>query len=123
MSPEMLNEKEYNNKTDVYSYGIVLFVLFTGRLPKQSIREKLDKVPLKFPKVSSKISQYCINLIKKCTFFDPKKRPTFEKIIIDMEKNSFLLASEIDTKAIMNRYKELNRFDSCQNHMKKKPKK
>lgn len=30
MSPEMLNEETYDNKTDVYSYGIVLFSLFTG---------------------------------------------------------------------------------------------
>ena len=34
MSSEMLNNENYDNKTDVYSYGIVLFTLFTGRLPK-----------------------------------------------------------------------------------------
>ena len=29
MSPEMVNEEEYDSKTDVYSYGVVLFALFT----------------------------------------------------------------------------------------------
>lgn len=54
MSPEMINEEDYNNKTDVFSYGILLFVLFTGRLPKQAMRERLDKVPLKFQKCHQK---------------------------------------------------------------------
>lgn len=34
MSPEMVNEEEYDNKTGVYSYCIVLFTLFTGNLLK-----------------------------------------------------------------------------------------
>lgn len=29
MSPEMQNEEEYDYKTDVYSFGVLLFVLFT----------------------------------------------------------------------------------------------
>lgn len=28
MSPEMSNDEEYDNKTDVYSFGVLLFVLF-----------------------------------------------------------------------------------------------
>lgn len=112
MSPEMLNEEEYDNKTDVYSYGILLFALFTGRLPKQSMRERLDKVPIKFPKVSRKISEYCIDIIKRCTSFESSKRPIFEEIISDMANNSFELASEINTKAITRRYQELNQFES-----------
>lgn len=32
MSPEMQNEDEYNHKTDVYSFGIVLHVIFTGKV-------------------------------------------------------------------------------------------
>lgn len=69
------NEEKYDNKTNVYSYRIVLYMFFTGRLPKQSIRERLDKVPLKFPQVSSKISKYCINWIKK------KKKAPLSKLM------------------------------------------
>lgn len=29
MSPDMLNEEKYENKTDIYSYGVVFFILFT----------------------------------------------------------------------------------------------
>lgn len=112
MSPEMLKEEEYDSKTDVYSYGIVLFVLFTCHHPKQSMKERLDNVPLKFPKPSSKISEYCINLIKRCTSFKSEDRPTFEEIIKDMHKNSFALAEEIDSIFIIRRYQEINHFES-----------
>ena len=98
MSPEMLNEEENNNKTDVYSYGIILFALFTGKLPKQSLKERLDKVLIKFPTPSSKISKYCISLIKRCTSFSPNERPSFDEIINDMGKKSFDMASNVDKK-------------------------
>ena len=101
MSPEMLNEEEYNNKTDVYSYGIILFTLFTGKLPKQSLKERFDKVPIKFPKPSSKISKYCISHIKRCTSFNPDERPSFDEIINDIAKNSFEIASNVDTIMII----------------------
>ncbi|KAK8836115.1 hypothetical protein M9Y10_040072 [Tritrichomonas musculus] len=38
MSPEMANEDDYNNKTDVYSF--LLLVLFTRRFQKLSMKEK-----------------------------------------------------------------------------------
>lgn len=120
MSPEMLNEEEYDNKTDVYSYGIVLFALFVGRLPKQTMKDKLMKVPIKFPKASQKISKFCINLIMKCTSFEPSKRPTFDEIIDDMAEHSFELASEVDKKVIIRRYQELNRNKAQQNKRNKK---
>lgn len=96
MSPEMLNEEEYNNKTDVCSYGIILFALFTGKLPKQSLKERLDKVPIKFPTPSSKISKYCISFIKRCTSFSPNERPSFDEIINDMGKKSFDMTLNVD---------------------------
>ncbi|KAK8898306.1 hypothetical protein M9Y10_000589 [Tritrichomonas musculus] len=118
MSPEMVNEEEYNNKTDVYSYGIVLLALFTGRLPKQSVRDKMNKVDMKYPSASSKISEICIDLIKRCTSFKASLRPTFDEIIEYMFSNSFSLTPEVDTNLILRRYRELNRFKSLHNQQK-----
>lgn len=110
MSPEMLNEEEYDNKTDVYSFGVVLFALFTGSLPKQSMRDRMNNVQMEYPEASNKISEYGINLIKHCTSFEPSKRPTFDEIIDDMAVNKFALAPEVDIKIITLRYQELNRL-------------
>lgn len=40
MSPEMMMQEDYDNKTDVYSFGIVMCYIFVGRIPKQNITEK-----------------------------------------------------------------------------------
>ena len=72
------------------------------------MKDKLNNVPIKFPQPSSKISAYCIELIKKCTSFDPSKRPTFNEIIDDIYEHSFNLASEVDIDVINLRYQALN---------------
>ena len=62
MPPEMSNGEEYDNKTDVYSFGVHLFVLFTRRFPKQNLKEKLNNKPIKFPEASPLISSFRISL-------------------------------------------------------------
>lgn len=64
MSPEMANDKDYTNKTDVYSFGVILFVLFTENLPKQRQKEKLSGKQIKLPHPSNSISLFCIKLIE-----------------------------------------------------------
>lgn len=61
MSPEMANEEEYDNKTDVYSFGIVLHCIFVGCLPKQQLRDKMVGKPIKLPSTSEKISAFASN--------------------------------------------------------------
>ncbi|KAK8897638.1 hypothetical protein M9Y10_015601 [Tritrichomonas musculus] len=107
MSPELVNEEEYDNKTDVYSFGILLYHLFTGSLPNQAFRDKLNYVPINYPQQSDNISNCCISIIKSCTSSQPSNRPSFEKIIEYFLSNSFALAPEIDVKAITQRYNEL----------------
>ena len=107
MSPEMMNEEDYDYKTDVYSFGVVLYVMFVGHLPKQSMRDKLTNKPLSFPSPSQSISSYCISIIKKCLAFEPSERPTFDEILEDMKCHSFDLASEIQPEMVLKRYKEL----------------
>ena len=49
MSPEMLNEDEYNEKTDVFSFGIVLFYIFVGKLPDYKMRDRMTAKPINLP--------------------------------------------------------------------------
>ena len=110
MSPEMLNNEEYTNKTDVYSYGIVLFAIFTGNVPKQNLTDKMTKKRIPLPRPSSSISSLCISIIEKCTRFEPEERPSFTEIIECMHIGSFALAKEVDSRTINNRYSELKRI-------------
>lgn len=70
MSPEMVNEEEYDSKTDIYLYGIVLVSLFTGSLLKQSMRDRMNNVAIEYPKASDQISKYCIMMIKHQSIFN-----------------------------------------------------
>ena len=109
MSPEMINEEDYDNKTDVYSFGVCLYVIFTGSLPKQKLNEKLNKkVPL--PSPSTSISKFCIELIRRCMEIKPKNRPSFHEILELMKRNDFLLAPDVDKDLIHMRYEDLNQF-------------
>ena len=121
MSPEMSNEEEYDNKTDVYSFGVLLFVLFTRRFPKQNLKEKLNNKPIKFPEASPAISPFTISLIKKCMSFEANKRPTFEEIVEEMRKHSFKMAEGVDSEIVLHRFKTLNRFRALHKQSKTMP--
>ena len=110
MSPEMLNNKDYDNKTDVYSYGIVLFVLLTGRLPKRNLTDKMNKKPIEFPNHSLPITSEGIELIKMCTSFEEKDRPSFSDIIEFIGNKKCALMKEIDIDILSGRYEELKQY-------------
>ena len=109
MSPEMLDKKDYDNKTDVYSYGIVLFVLLTGSLPKQKMTDKMSRKPIQFP-ARSPITSDGIELIKKCTSFYANERPSFKEIIYFIESKSFKIATEVDIEILRERFNDISRF-------------
>ena len=69
LSLEVASE-EYDEKTDVYSYCFVLFVLFTRHLPKPGTKDKLSNKQFLFPSPSSSISLFCTELIKKYISFE-----------------------------------------------------
>ncbi|KAK8890323.1 hypothetical protein M9Y10_035096 [Tritrichomonas musculus] len=95
------SEIGYNSKNDIYAYGILLFVIFTGQKP---IIENGRLTSLDF---NSSISKYCIGLIEKCIESDMSRRPEIDEIIDDMKKHSFALASEVDRNIVYQQYKKL----------------
>lgn len=112
MSPEMLNLEDYDYKTDVYSFGIVLYYIFTGSLPNQSLKDKMNGKKITLPSPSPFISQFCIDLIIKCLSYKPSERPTFEEIINDIRKHNYTLASNLDITVLYRREHELELFET-----------
>ncbi|KAK8841424.1 hypothetical protein M9Y10_027041 [Tritrichomonas musculus] len=112
MSPEMLNEEDSDEKTDVYSFRIVLFYIFFGNLPNYTMKDKMIGKLIRLPKPSTNISQFCLDLISKCTENDPSDRPSFNQILKIIRKNDYCLAIDIDESIISERDQELERIKS-----------
>jgi len=80
VAPELLEDKGYNTKADVFSAGVILYVLLTGRpaFPGTNIHEILMKnkrcdVQLP-PRYWDRISQEAKDLVQKMLIKDPKHR-------------------------------------------------
>lgn len=89
VSPEMLNEAGYDYKVDVWSTGVICFILLCGYPPFTSENESnqdelFDAIlagDLQFaPPYWNKISQHAKNLIKCMLTVDPEQRYTAEQV-------------------------------------------
>lgn len=89
MAPEIINEDEYNEKVDVYSFGVIVYMLLSdGQMPSIKIRDIIlgKKAP-----IPSSFTAFARKLIDSCWCFEPNQRPSFEKIAEDLYKNKYNL--------------------------------
>ena len=87
MAPEIVNEEDYDEKVDVYSFGVLLFFLLNnGDLSKIKIVDIFRGKKIDLPE---KFTQFTKNLIYDCLKIESKDRPSFKDILRWMEENDF----------------------------------
>ncbi|KAF8377759.1 hypothetical protein HHK36_031144 [Tetracentron sinense] len=90
MAPEVIEHKPYDQKADVFSFGIVLWELLTGKIPHA------DLTPLQAaigvlqeglrPTIPEDTHPKFVELLKRCWQQDPSLRPDFSEIIEMLQK-------------------------------------
>jgi len=80
MSPEILKNEEYDNKVDIWSSGVVCYIMVVGKVPFYSAdKETLyEEIKTKEPEFNSKefqaLSEHCTDFLRKVLTKDPTKR-------------------------------------------------
>ena len=95
MAPELFDEEnKYDRKIDVYSFGVILIFIVTGKYPSN----KLIKGVL--PKLPSETSNWVKEMIISCLSAKPKDRPSFSEIIEIMKSHNYDLFNDSEDKKL-----------------------
>ena len=100
MAPEVLAREDFDAKCEVYTYGLMLYEIFTGRIAfagVQSVEElqirQKEREPLMMTRAdwsddsnSGLPPRQLWDFAKRCWSFDPKKRPTMEEVVTEIVK-------------------------------------
>ncbi|KAG0171325.1 serine/threonine-protein kinase KIN2 [Apophysomyces sp. BC1034] len=84
-APELLNAKKYTGpEVDVWSFGVVLYVLVCGKVPFDdpdmvSLHEKVKRGVVEYPAL---LSSDCKNLLSKMLLTNPTQRATMSEILV-----------------------------------------
>ena len=106
MAPELLNSKEYSNKVDVYSYGVLCYELLSEKYAFQEVKSLPDLINKvvsgKRPSLNiSTIPESFKELIEKCWSSSIEERPSFKEISRKFKKHQ-LLIPELDMNEFEN---------------------
>jgi serine/threonine protein kinase len=84
IAPEVFGQRKYSEKADVYSFGIVLWELYTRKVPFTDIHS--FSIPVAVikgdrPSIPKDCPAQLKKLIRACWDPKPQKRPSFQRII------------------------------------------
>jgi len=103
MSPEQINDKKYNEKSDIWSAGCVIYEVASLRPPFQAtnhlalackIKEgKFDRIPFRY-------SEHLQSVLSKMLSLNPNERPSISSLLrckyIDIRRQEMTLRLKVN---------------------------
>ena len=91
MAPEIIKGLKYNEKADIWSIGVIAYMLLTGRVPYSTNPPNKDRlkalIASKDPDWNKaylqKLSEPCLKFLKKCFTRSVDKRPSAGDLLND----------------------------------------
>lgn len=108
MAPEALKGQAYNSKFDIFSVGVILYVLLTGKMPfpSKSVKNLLEdneKCDIKFDKKTWKeYSAVALNFVQGLMDKDKLRRPSAEMAMGHPWLSKYIKKSESEATNISN---------------------
>lgn len=110
MAPEILEGENYGLKADIFSFGVLLWVLFTQKAPYDFLKfswdvpefvlsGKREKIPPECPTVYSE-------LIESCWSPDPEERPTAAQLTKLLERTLAILLENGTQEVDLSKFKK-----------------
>lgn len=80
MAPEIIKYKSYNNKSDIWSFGIIIYEILTGEMPYKAntvyeLFKQINNLSIIYP---YSLSNEIVNLLSKIFIHDPNLRIGFD---------------------------------------------
>jgi len=91
MAPELMLGEDYNEKSDIFSYGMLMFEIIArkdvGKLIPRSVKSSfgVDEKSVR-PKLPPDCPKHFSEFAFLCTKTDPNQRPSFDRIILFLKK-------------------------------------
>jgi serine/threonine protein kinase len=90
MPPEIMKAKKYEEASDVFSYGMIVWEMMTGKVPYYGLAPNqivgLVADCRKIVEIPKEGNSALRKLVKNCLQYVPDKRPSFEEIIVYLDK-------------------------------------